>query len=130
MFRNLIPILCDQFRLVAPDMPGFGQSDRPQHELFPYTFAMLAKVMASFTEIIGLDEYAMYIFDYGAPVGLRMALEDPKCVTAIISQNGNAYLDGLGDHWGPVRAFGRWRVPYPRWRVRRCSGRMDRNAAS
>lgn len=110
MFRNLIPILCDQFRLVAPDLPGFGQSDHPPHEQFPYTFATLAKVMASFTDIVGLKRYAMYIFDYGAPVGLRMALDDPQRITAIISQNGNAYVDGMGDdHWETVRAF--WADP-------------------
>jgi pimeloyl-ACP methyl ester carboxylesterase len=110
MFRNLIPMLCDDFRLVAPDLPGFGQSSRPQHELFPYTFETLAKVMASFVDIVGLKRYAMYIFDYGAPVGLRMALEYPDRITAIISQNGNAYLDGMGDeHWAPMRAL--WENP-------------------
>ena len=110
MFRNLIPMLCDDFRLVAPDLPGFGQSDHPPHELFPYTFETLAKVIATFTDIVGLKRYAMYIFDYGAPVGLRMALEYPERVTAIISQNGNAYLDGMGDeHWAQVRAF--WADP-------------------
>src|ERR1700754_3908555 len=104
MFRNLIPTLCDDFRLVAPDLPGFGQSDHPPHEQFPYTFATLAKIIASFTDIVGLKRYAMYIFDYGAPVGLRLALEYPDRVTAIISQNGNAYLDGMGDeHWAQVR---------------------------
>jgi pimeloyl-ACP methyl ester carboxylesterase len=92
--------------LVAPDLPGFGQSDHPEHELFPYTFATLAKVIASFVDIVGLDKYAIYIFDYGAPVGLRIALEYPDRITAIISQNGNAYLDGMGDeHWAEVRAF-------------------------
>ena len=109
MFRNLIPMLCDVFRLVAPDLPGFGQSDHPLHEQFSYTFATLAKVIASFTEIIGLKSFAMYLFDYGAPVGLRIALEYPERVTAIISQNGNAYLDGMGDHWAQVRAF--WADP-------------------
>ena len=88
-------MLCDDFRLVAPDLPGFGQSDHPPHEQFPYTFATLAKVIASFTDIVGLKKYAMYIFDYGAPVGLRLALEYPDRVTAIISQNGNAYIDGV-----------------------------------
>jgi pimeloyl-ACP methyl ester carboxylesterase len=109
MFRNLIPMLCDDFRLVAPDLPGFGHSDHPPHEQFPYTFATLAKVIASFTDIVGLKKYAMYIFDYGAPVGLRLALEYPERVTAIISQNGNAYVDGMGDHWDQVRAF--WADP-------------------
>jgi pimeloyl-ACP methyl ester carboxylesterase len=109
MFRNLIQMLCDDFRLVAPDLPGFGQSDHPPHEQFPYTFATLAKVIASFTDIVGLKKYAMYIFDYGAPVGLRLALEYPDRVTAIISQNGNAYIDGMGDHWDQVRAF--WADP-------------------
>ena len=74
MFRNLIPMLCDDFRLVAPDLPGFGQSDHPPHEQFPYTFATLAKVIASFTDNVGLTKYVMYIFDYGAPIGLRLAL--------------------------------------------------------
>ena len=109
MFRNLIPMLCDQFRIVAPDLPGFGQSDRPEHELFPYSFATLAKVIGSFVDIVGLERYAIYIFDYGAPVGLRIALEYPERVTAIISQNGNAYLDGMGNHWAAVRAF--WEDP-------------------
>src|ERR1700754_1936671 len=115
MFRNLIPMLCDDFRLVAPDLPGFGESDHPPHEQFPYTFETLAKVIASFTDIVGLKKYAMYLFDYGAPGGLRLALEYPDRVTAIISQNGNAYVDGMGEHWAPVRAF--WDDPTPERRL-------------
>src|SRR5215813_7650490 len=91
MFRNLIPALADRYHVVAPDLPGFGFSDAPERKQFGYTFDRLAKVIDRFTETIGLDRYAMYIFDYGAPVGLRLALAHPERITAIISQNGNAY---------------------------------------
>jgi pimeloyl-ACP methyl ester carboxylesterase len=109
MFRELIPALSDRFRVVAPDLPGFGQSDMPPRDKFSYTFARLAEVIERFTEVIGLARFAVYIFDYGAPTGLRMAVRHPERITAIISQNGNAYEEGLSDGWGPVRAY--WQDP-------------------
>ena len=104
MFRELIPALADRFRLIAPDLPGFGQSDMPSREKFAYTFAGLAKVMERFTEVIGLSRFAIYVFDYGAPTGFRIAVRHPERITAIISQNGNAYEEGLSDGWNPIRA--------------------------
>ena len=109
MFRNLIPILSEDYHVVAPDFPGFGQTDLPDHKKFSYTFANLAEVIGKFTEAIGLKKFAIYIFDYGAPVGLRMALKHPERITAIISQNGNAYVEGLSDGWNPIRAY--WKEP-------------------
>ena len=95
MFRNLIPLLADRYHVIAPDYPGFGFSDAPDRAQFKYTFEHLAEVMDGFTQTLGLNRYAMYIFDYGAPMGLRLALAHPERVTAIISQNGNAYEEGL-----------------------------------
>jgi pimeloyl-ACP methyl ester carboxylesterase len=109
MFRDLIPILADRFHLIAPDLPGFGQSDLPSRQTFRYTFANLAETIGHFTETIGLKRFAIYIFDYGAPVGLRIALEHPERITAIISQNGNAYEEGLSEGWNPIRTY--WRDP-------------------
>ncbi len=109
MFRNLIPALSDRFRLIAPDLPGFGQSDMPARDRFTYTFAKLAEVMERFTEVIGVARYTIYVFDYGAPTGFRMAARHPERVAAIISQNGNAYEEGLSDGWNPVRAY--WNDP-------------------
>jgi pimeloyl-ACP methyl ester carboxylesterase len=109
MFRNLIPLLADRFHIVAPDLPGFGQSDMPSRDAFPYTFAKLAEVIGRFTEVVNLKRFAIYIFDYGAPVGLRIALKHPERITAIISQNGNAYEEGLSDGWNPIRTY--WREP-------------------
>ena len=109
MFRNLIPLLSERYYVVAPDLPGFGQSDMPARDKFTYTFSNIAKVMSRFTEVVGLERFAMYIFDYGAPVGLRMARQNPERVTAIISQNGNAYEEGLSDGWNPIRAY--WKDP-------------------
>jgi pimeloyl-ACP methyl ester carboxylesterase len=105
MFRDLIPKLADRFHIVAPDLPGFGQSDLPDREEFAYTFENIAKVMARFTERIGFDRFAVYVFDYGAPTGFRLALAHPERITAIISQNGNAYEEGLSDGWNPIRAY-------------------------
>jgi pimeloyl-ACP methyl ester carboxylesterase len=105
MFRELIPALSDRFHLVAPDLPGFGQSDMPSRERFSYTFAKLAEVMERFTETIGLKRFAIYVFDYGAPTGFRLAVRHPERITAIISQNGNAYEEGLSDGWNPIRAY-------------------------
>jgi len=109
MFRDLIPLLADRFRLVAPDLPGFGQSDMPDRGKFTYTFDNVARVIDRFTEVIGLDRFAIYVFDYGAPTGLRLAIGHPERVTAIISQNGNAYTEGLSDGWKPIRAY--WEDP-------------------
>jgi pimeloyl-ACP methyl ester carboxylesterase len=109
MFRDLIPLLADRFHLVAPDLPGFGQSDLPPHDKFRYTFANLADVIDGFTDVIGLKRFAIYIFDYGAPVGLRIALKHPERIAAIVSQNGNAYEEGLSDGWNPIRAY--WNTP-------------------
>ncbi len=109
MFRDLIPLLSDSYHLVAPDLPGFGQSSMPSRETFKYTFANVADGIDRFTEVVGLDRFAAYIFDYGAPVGLRIALKHPERVAAIVSQNGNAYEEGLSDGWNPIRAY--WREP-------------------
>lgn len=109
MFRDLIPLLDDRYRLLAPDLPGFGQSDMPARDQFEYTFEHIAKVIGRFTEVLSLDRFAMYVFDYGSPVGLRLALEHPERITAIISQNGNAYEEGLSEGWNPIRAY--WKDP-------------------
>src|SRR5215467_4257314 len=91
MFRDLIPLLAESFHLVAPDLPGFGQSDLPRRDEFKYTFENIAETVGRFTDVVGLKRFAIYIFDYGAPVGLRIALKHPERIAAIISQNGNAY---------------------------------------
>ena len=105
MFRNLIPLLADRFHMVAPDLPGFGQSDMPPRDKFRYTFENVARVVERFTEVIGFDRFAAYLFDYGAPTGFRLAIRHPERITAIISQNGNAYEEGLSSGWTPIRAF-------------------------
>lgn len=109
MFRNLIPALADRYHVVAPDLPGFGFSDAPDRKRFKYTFENLAKVIGSFTQTIGLDRFTIYVFDYGAPVGLRLALTHPERITAIISQNGNAYEEGLSHGWNPIQKY--WKDP-------------------
>jgi pimeloyl-ACP methyl ester carboxylesterase len=111
MFRNLIPLLADRFHVIAPDLPGFGFSKSTGREDFRYTFENLAKVIDRFTEETALDRYAIYIFDYGAPVGLRLALAHPERITAIISQNGNAYEEGLSQGWNPIQKY--WKDPTP-----------------
>ena len=111
MFRNLIPALADRYHVIAPDLPGFGFSDAPDRKQFRYTFEHLAKVIDTFTQTIGLERYAIYVFDYGAPVGLRLALAHPERVTAIISQNGNAYEEGLSQGWNPIQKY--WKEPTP-----------------
>jgi pimeloyl-ACP methyl ester carboxylesterase len=102
MFRDLIPLLADRFHIVAPDLPGFGLSDWSGRGL---TFDRIAQTIGRFTEVIGFDRYALYVFDYGAPTGFRLAVKHPERVTAIITQNGNAYVEGLSDGWNPIRAY-------------------------
>ncbi len=109
MFRDLIPQLSDRFRVVAPDLPGFGQSDMPERSKFSYTFDNIARIIARFTEVIGLDRFAIYVFDYGAPTGFRLAMWHPERIAAIVSQNGNAYAEGLSDGWNPIKAY--WQDP-------------------
>jgi pimeloyl-ACP methyl ester carboxylesterase len=109
MFRDLIPLLADRFHIVAPDLPGFGQSDMPARETFSYTFENIAVIIDRFTEIIGLKKFAIYVFDYGAPTGFRIAAKHPERVAAIISQNGNAYEEGLSEGWNPIEAY--WKDP-------------------
>jgi pimeloyl-ACP methyl ester carboxylesterase len=109
MFRSLIPLLAERFHVVAPDLPGFGFSDTPDRKRFRYTFENLASVIDRFTQTLDLDHYALYIFDYGAPVGLRLALDHPERITAIISQNGNAYEEGLSEGWNPIQKY--WKEP-------------------
>ncbi len=109
MFRQLIPLLADRYHIVAPDLPGFGYTSAPPRGEFAYTFDNLAQVVERFTGAIGLTRYAIYVFDYGAPVGFRLALARPERITAIISQNGNAYEEGLGEDWAPVRRY--WQDP-------------------
>jgi len=111
MFRDLIPLLSDRFRIVAPDLPGFGRSDMPAASGFAYSFDRIADVVERFTEVIGFDRFAVYVFDYGAPTGFRLAMRRPERITAIISQNGNAYEEGLSDGWNPIRAY--WRDATP-----------------
>jgi pimeloyl-ACP methyl ester carboxylesterase len=111
MFRDLIPLLSDRYRVIAPDLPGYGQTKAPKRGDFDYTFDNLARVIGSFVDAIGLTKYALYIFDYGAPTGLRLALAHPERVTAIITQNGNAYLDGLSPAWESWQRY--WREPTP-----------------
>ena len=105
MFRDLIPLLADRFHLVAPDLPGFGRSEIKPRTQFTYSFDALARIIGRFTEVIGLTSYALYIFDYGAPTGLRVAMAHPERVTAIISQNGNAYEEGLSAGWDPIQRY-------------------------
>ena len=105
MFRDLIPLLADRFHIIAPDLPGFGQSDMPARGKFKYTFDNIAGVIDRFTEVVGLNRFAVYVFDYGAPTGFRIAVKHPERITAIISQNGNAYEEGLSDGWNPIRAY-------------------------
>jgi pimeloyl-ACP methyl ester carboxylesterase len=110
MFRNLIPLLADRYHVVAPDLPSFGFSDVPDRARFTYSFDQLANVIDRFTTTVGLTRYAIYVFDYGAPVGLRLAVAHPERITAIISQNGNAYLEGLSQEgWNPIQRY--WREP-------------------
>ena len=108
-YRELIPRLADRYRVIAPDLPGFGFTEVPAERRYPYTFDALARTIFAFTQALKLDRYAMYVFDYGAPTGFRLALMAPERVTAIVSQNGNAYEEGLGDAWQPIQRY--WREP-------------------
>jgi pimeloyl-ACP methyl ester carboxylesterase len=105
MFRDLIPLLADRYHVVAPDLPGFGNTVSPPRGQFDYAFDNLARVIGRFVEAIGLTRYVLYVFDYGAPVGYRLAVAHPDRVAAIVSQNGNAYEEGLSEAWNPIRAY-------------------------
>lgn len=114
MFRDLIPVLSDRFRVIAPDLPGFGLTKAPPRDSFDYSFESIADLVGRFVEAIGLTRYALYIFDYGAPIGLRLAMKHPERITAIITQNGNAYVEGLSKEWEPWQTY--WRAPTPEHR--------------
>lgn len=109
MFRNLIPILAENYQVIAPDLPGFGYTDKPDHESFTYTFDNLAAYIQGFIDQLGLKRFAIYVFDYGAPVGFRLAMANPEKITGIITQNGNAYVEGLSEGWNPIRKY--WDEP-------------------
>jgi pimeloyl-ACP methyl ester carboxylesterase len=111
MFRDLIPALADRYHVVAPDLPGFGFTDAPDRGRFKYSFEHLTDVIDRFTEVLKLNRYAIYVFDYGAPVGFRLAVRHPERITAVISQNGNAYLEGLSEGWNPIQTY--WKDPSP-----------------
>jgi pimeloyl-ACP methyl ester carboxylesterase len=108
-YRELIPRLADRYRVIAPDLPGFGFTEVSEKRHYKYTFDALANTIAAFTDAMRLQRYALYVFDYGAPTGFRLAMMRPERVTAIISQNGNAYEEGLGDAWAPIQRY--WREP-------------------
>jgi pimeloyl-ACP methyl ester carboxylesterase len=109
MFRELIPRLATRYRVIAPDLPGFGFTEVPAGRHYSYSFGGLALTIDAFTQALGLDRYALYVFDYGAPTGFRLAMAHPERVTAIVSQNGNAYQEGLSDAWDPIRQY--WSAP-------------------
>jgi len=108
-YRELIPRLAQRYRVVAPDLPGFGFTEVPAQRNYKYSFDALARTVLAFTEALQLKRYALYVFDYGAPTGFRLAMAHPERITAIVSQNGNAYEEGLGDAWGPIRKY--WAEP-------------------
>ena len=105
MFRNLIPVLADLYHVIAPDYPGYGQSDMPDRAKFAYTFDRFAELVDGLLDQLGVTRYAMYVMDYGAPVGWRLALKHPERVTGLIVQNGNAYEEGLKEFWDPIKAY-------------------------
>ncbi len=111
MFRNLIPALSDRFHVVAPDYPGFGNSDQPAMKDFDYTFDNLANMVERFTEKLGLQRYSLYLMDYGAPIGFRLAVRHPERIDSLIVQNGNAYVEGLREFWDPIRKYWKDRTP-------------------
>jgi len=110
-YRELIPRLADRYHVIAPDLPGFGFTEVPHERHYKYTFDALANTILAFTDALHLKHYALYVFDYGAPTGLRLAMAHPERITAIVSQNGNAYEEGLGDAWAPIQRY--WREPTP-----------------
>jgi pimeloyl-ACP methyl ester carboxylesterase len=110
-YRELIPRLADRYRVIAPDLPGFGFTEVPEQRHYKYSFDALAHTALAFTDALGLKRYALYVFDYGAPTGFRLAMARPERVTAIVSQNGNAYEEGLGDAWAPIQRY--WSEPTP-----------------
>jgi pimeloyl-ACP methyl ester carboxylesterase len=114
MFRDLMPLLARSYRVIAPDLPGFGNTEAPPRGRFDYTFDRLAEVVGAFVDALEIERLAMYVFDYGAPVGFRVAMARPERIAAIISQNGNAYLEGLSDGWGAWTDY--WRDPTPEHR--------------
>jgi pimeloyl-ACP methyl ester carboxylesterase len=105
MFRNLIPALADRYHVIAPDYPGYGQSDSPDRASFSYTFDRFGELVGGLLDELGIDRYAMYVMDYGAPVGWRLALKHPERISALIVQNGNAYDEGLKEFWDPIKAY-------------------------
>jgi pimeloyl-ACP methyl ester carboxylesterase len=109
MYRDLIPLLANKYRVIAPDLPGFGFTTVPAERNYAYTFDGLAATMEAFVQALKLSKYALYVFDYGAPTGFRLAAAHPERVTALVSQNGNAYLEGLGDAWAPIKKY--WADP-------------------
>jgi len=109
MYRNLIPALADKFHLIAPDYPGFGYSSMPTVDEFQYTFDHLAEIVNEFIAQMGLERFSMYLMDYGAPIGYRLAVKNPEKIEALIVQNGNAYDEGLGEFWEPLKAY--WSEP-------------------
>lgn len=111
MFRDLIPLLAQRYRVIAPDLPGFGLTQAPAHGEYPYSFDALARTLDGFVEALELERFALYVFDYGAPIGFRLAVRHPERVTAIVTQNGNAYEEGFSAEWGPWEAY--WRDPSP-----------------
>src|SRR6202161_4655581 len=111
MFRELIPRLANNYRVIAPDLPGFGFTEVPPERRYSYTFDGLAFTIDAFTQALKIDRYGIYVFDYGAPSGFRLAMAHPERITAIVSQNGNAYEEGLGDAWAPIRKY--WAEPTP-----------------
>ena len=111
MFRNLIPRLASSFRVIAPDYPGYGQSSMPDRDSFEYSFANLTKVVEGFVETLGLTKFSMYVMDYGAPIGYRLALLHPEKIQGLVVQNGNAYEEGLLEFWDPIKKY--WKEPTP-----------------
>ena len=109
MFRDLIPELAAHYHVIAPDLPGFGMTEEKPRDQFAYTFENITKVIARFTDVLGLDRFALYVFDYGAPVGFRLAVKNPERITAIVTQNGNTYLEGVSEAFAPVQAY--WNEP-------------------
>jgi pimeloyl-ACP methyl ester carboxylesterase len=125
MFRNLIPALADKYRVIAPDYPGFGNSSMPSPTEFEYSFDNLAKVVDKFTEAVGAKTFALYVQDYGAPIGFRIASAHPERITGLIIQNGNAYEEGLRDFWVPFKAY--WKEPSARTRRADAAAGVDRD---